>query len=343
MFTKTLWEQLTLDLFLGVGAAIGLCLAGNVVENTWQQWPAPAVFGVRLVVLLGAGLLMCFFYRARRASWPDRGLWFSAAAVALFAGCAGNTLQRILERQVSGPGPWVTLGVFAALLLFSAAWLRRVFRRLRARSLETRLVQARKHLVLFLSENSRPPSPVPLNGSIEDDLRALVAHKEKTRQFWNWEQPLRGMAAHASKAPRVKLLCSEESIQRILDFRENVLKPYTGGCFRGARFEVLLAKSRRFVDLSSLQVAPGAEEGLKFLDFDDVSRGLSMALELLEQEGVRDEEVTVDFTGGQKIPSVAAAVATFDRKLQAQYVKTNPDYEAVTYRIIPVSQMGAGG
>ncbi len=42
----------------------------------------------------------------------------------------------------------------------------------------------------------------------------------------------------------------------------------------------------------------------------------------------------IDFTGGQKVTSVVAASLTFNRRIKAQYVQTNPPWQVVSYDVI---------
>jgi hypothetical protein len=47
-----------------------------------------------------------------------------------------------------------------------------------------------------------------------------------------------------------------------------------------------------------------------------------------------EDDIVIDFTGGQKPTSVAAVAITFNRKVRAQYVDTNhPDQPPIGYTV----------
>lgn len=73
--------------------------------------------------------------------------------------------------------------------------------------------------------------------------------------------------------------------------------------------------------------------GWNFEDFDDLKCCLQDHLEELHRMGLDDDEIMIDFTCGQKVTSVVATVMTLNRPLKAQYVQTNPHYDAIEYDI----------
>lgn len=71
--------------------------------------------------------------------------------------------------------------------------------------------------------------------------------------------------------------------------------------------------------------------GWNFEDFDDLKSCLQGQLSNLYRVGLKDQDIMIDFTGGQKVTSVAATFMTLNRPLKAQYVQTNSPYKALEY------------
>jgi hypothetical protein len=73
--------------------------------------------------------------------------------------------------------------------------------------------------------------------------------------------------------------------------------------------------------------------GWDFEQFDDLSRAIWHLLREFKQRRIRDDQVMLDFTGGQKVTSIVAASVTFNRTIKAQYVQTNSPHEVISYDI----------
>jgi hypothetical protein len=74
--------------------------------------------------------------------------------------------------------------------------------------------------------------------------------------------------------------------------------------------------------------------GWEFERFDDLSRAVLHLIREYKRQNVSEHQIMIDFTGGQKVTSVVAASVTFNRKIKAQYVQTNPPHEVVSYDIL---------
>ena len=46
-----------------------------------------------------------------------------------------------------------------------------------------------------------------------------------------------------------------------------------------------------------------------------------------------DEDIVIDFTGGQKMTSIVAISMTVNRKINAQYVQTNDPWGVLSYNV----------
>jgi hypothetical protein len=82
--------------------------------------------------------------------------------------------------------------------------------------------------------------------------------------------------------------------------------------------------------------------GWDFEQFDDLSRAVLHLLHDFKQRRVRDGQIMIDFTGGQKVTSILAASVTFNRTVKAQYVQTNLPHEVISYDIQLASSETSG-
>jgi len=74
--------------------------------------------------------------------------------------------------------------------------------------------------------------------------------------------------------------------------------------------------------------------GLDFEDYDELAGVLSRLFRQLQDQGVPERSIMVDFTGGQKVTSVAAVATTFDLDISAQYVQTGGKKEVYSYDMV---------
>jgi hypothetical protein len=65
-----------------------------------------------------------------------------------------------------------------------------------------------------------------------------------------------------------------------------------------------------------------------------LSGGLADLLDYFRSERIRNKQVMVDLTGGQKVNSVVAAAITFNRHIKNQYVQTNEPWKVIGYDIV---------
>ena len=79
---------------------------------------------------------------------------------------------------------------------------------------------------------------------------------------------------------------------------------------------------------------PIAEGGWDFERFDDLSRAVLHLVRAFKPQRVSDDQIMIDFTGGQKVTGVVAAAVTFNRTIKAQYVQTNHPYDVISYDIL---------
>ena len=61
---------------------------------------------------------------------------------------------------------------------------------------------------------------------------------------------------------------------------------------------------------------------------------LARLFQRLKDQGVPERSIMVDFTGGQKVTSVAAVATTFDLDVSAQYVQTGGKKDVYSYDMV---------
>ena len=132
---------------------------------------------------------------------------------------------------------------------------------------------------------------------------------------------VRGMIHHVPRLRRAIVLCSVESMTQV-HLLGNLLRRYPE--FRELRLEVLLKRAHG-IDLIEIPTTESTHGGWHFENFDDLSDAMLWLLRRLKDEGVEEDEIMIDFTGGFKVTSVVAASVTFNRKLKAQCVPTTAD------------------
>lgn len=287
-----------------------------------------------------------YLWHRLRLHWIEKAPWVAVGCVAFTVHWAAGGSMEWLNEWVKHGHPDATLGLlnvaYLVLCLASFYWLykaRRGLFRPRTRLLRNERPEKRPHLILFLSNlpEGRPPlldgvpAEVTLSGELPKDLDALVAWKAQAGLRWSWEMPLRSIAHHLGTLRTVTLLCSHESIRQVHWFAQII-----------ARYEALHSVALRLFlhqqhDLPVLLECPTTAQsqgGWDFEHFDDLSDAVFRLLDDLRHRRISDEEIMIDFTGGQKVTSVVATAVTFNRPIKAQYVQTNPPHEVISYDIL---------
>jgi hypothetical protein len=288
-----------------------------------------------------------------RQRWWDYSPWIVGGLVILTGNCAAyslwETLQALMTLIIGKK--WGTIsptGILAfALFLISVCVL---YQKVKERTrLHTRKLfkedpaELREHLVLFISElkDYEKPSGLPpglvLTGNLENDLRAIEEHK-KPGPRWTWEMPFRALMHHLGKSPylyqeskleTVTLLFSQQSILS----RDQFLACFSPYAHEGNFAFNVLIKQRGTPGLfqNPLSSPPDEGHGWDFEHFDELSEALRYLLNQFEAQGISEHEIMLDFTGGQKPSSAVAVAMTFNSKIKAQYIQTNPPMHAISY------------
>ena len=270
--------------------------------------------------------------------------WVVATVTVLSANWASTIIWDLFKDGDFSWGRAFSLAFFV-LMVFFLYLVRKGLFRPRTRELRNVPAEKRKHLVLFLS-NLNPayvekgiPKDWTLANSLSEDITMMENRKKENPQDrWAWEMPLRALKHHREKQREndnllesVTIICSEKSIKQVHEFR-NICKQYSE--FSGLKYFILSKGPSRLLDITDTDDGLAGEEGLNFESFDDLSDALWHLLRKLKKRKYKEQDIMIDFTGGQKPSSVVAASITFNRKVKAQYVQTDPDYEVLSYNVV---------
>lgn len=264
--------------------------------------------------------------------------WFTAGLVALSSNWAAEAIPPTFAIWFSGsPGvvsPWRCGAIALFLCSMSLLYLQRhTFFKPRTRHLVNEKPEPRKHLLLFLSalrqgvpcQDGVPPGLV-LTWNLDADLAAMAAHKQENPS-WPWEMGLRAVRPHLGELRSVTVACSTSSVLEVGHFLA-ILRRYPE--LAGVTLRVLYKDGDQ--EAAAFVALPAACcLGLDFERFDELS---DCVWSFLQRHHLPEQEVMIDFTGGQKVTSVVAASLTFNRRIKAQYVQTNPPWQVVSYDVI---------
>lgn len=280
-----------------------------------------------------------------RLAWSEVAPWIAAALVALTVSWAADGVKDSVEAWIKGETVkvWIYVVRVISVILFvaTAMWLYRVRQRLfqpRTRFVRNEIPEKREHLILFLSHldisrgklRDGVPEGITLTGELEKDLDTLVAWKQQGKPYWPWEMPLRGIRHHLGRLRTVTVICSPQSILQVHWFGQ-ILACYE--VLRDVSVRIFVQEENRSV-LAVCPETPLARGGWEFEQFDDLSRAVLHLLRDLKNQRVIDNQIMIDFTGGQKVTSVVAASVTFNRTVKAQYVQTNHPHNVISYDIV---------
>lgn len=268
--------------------------------------------------------------------------WITAALVALSAGWAGDAVQDTVNVWFSGTMGVLSLSrcLYISIFLGSVILLfrqRDAFFRPRTRYLRNETPEKRRHLILFLSNlninkgkfNNGVPDVLTLSNDLDADIKSMEVLKDKKQPlYWSWEMPLRGIRHHFGELQSVTIICSEESIEQVHWFLD-ICKRYNS--LKDVTFFIMAKNPVELISTPSGGTLASAR-GWKFEDFNELSNAMWILIKKLKrQHGIKESEITIDFTSGQKVNSVVATAITFNRKIKSQYVQTNTPYAVLGY------------
>ena len=143
-----------------------------------------------------------------------------------------------------------------------------------------------------------------------------------------WQQNIRSMNHHRQTLERVIVLPSEESLKQLSEF-----KTYAGRLFSVTNPNLSIESVESSDDSEdSFFIFDGQERIRSYENYDYVRDGLERAVKqamrkTASRKAVRQQDICIDATAGQKTFSIAAAIITLNSKLVFSYVTTKTDGE----------------
>ena len=301
--------------------------------------------------------------------WP----WAAAALVVLTSSWFADESRDLLIQNRTGPSVasvifCLVLFVGATRLLYVLRDRFPFVSRPQTRDLRSQTCPHRPHLVLFLSPEVADVSNGPavhkdgklhflsrsanidtmvnFTESVAKNLDVLdkIEREESRKNMkvrWRWEMPLRGIAYQigrqdSPKLETVTLVCSEKSLPQAHLFA-NVMREFLGETAPAPKLQLLLCNDSG-VRIESLDLASPQESapelGWDFEDFNALIDGLYGFIAVMSKQGIAENQIILDVTGGQKPTSIAAASITINREVVIQYIQTNNKHEPRGYDVI---------
>lgn len=189
---------------------------------------------------------------------------------------------------------------------------------------QTDTPQLCKSLILFLS----PPGTDKewLQQARTNEHEGQI-QEEKLRQKIqkSWRMPIEAVAYHLDRLEKIVVLSSSDS------------PGSTDGTFRDfALFRDVvqwITRSKKSLQIVGLrELGLPEDQGVDFENAQALVDALNKAFSWLHAQGLKDYEILVDITGGQKVPTVAGAAIALGEGRRFQYVSTR-DYKVRTYDI----------
>ncbi|MDX9859209.1 MAG: hypothetical protein RBT76_15600 [candidate division Zixibacteria bacterium] len=280
-------------------------------------------------------------------------LWLLLLAALLLTHWIAISIHEEIEHWSKSVPIWVVVLCMLVLLTLVAIGLESYRRRSflpRTRDIDDIAnPPKRKHLLLFLSYlraevlEAYRSGQLPwseMKGSLTASLETVTRKKNdetatidsRFRLQFPWEMPLRAIAHNLGELKSITIICSRDSASQAKDFvklldgfdeirSDGVAITLLG--IDGLSLEMIDARSDRVDSLG----------GLNFEGFNKLAEAIGFYLRKLSADGVRERDIVIDITGGQKPTSVVAAAVTFNRKVRCQYVQTNRPWNVVGYGI----------
>ena len=300
-----------------------------------------------------------------KKNWKLLAAWLIATLFALMAGLAADAIQDSINALRNGRAIFSPLNSAYIVAFFGLSILTFRIRKqfFSFRATYHHKAPKRNHLIVFLSyiyPRSGVVDCVPdelkkkLTDNLDDDLKIMKEDKKN----WSWEMPLRAINYHIHENIMKTVTVigstntdSKNSLEqahhffnfclRYNEIRNNV-KAFYYMCKdddgkvlweKVAADQGALSNEKKAVDKIT-------KKGFDFEDFTDLSRAIKHLFSEFKKMKLKESDITIDFTGGQKVTSVLAAFVTLNTRLHAQYIPTN-DVEKVTSYDISLSSRRA--
>ncbi len=167
----------------------------------------------------------------------------------------------------------------------------------------------KKALILFLSVLRNEES-------MKEVIRNLKAGKESLKnfdlnRFERWRMPYEAISYHLPKLENVVVITSNRSSPQFSTFKELVRTVFP---------KDLNVEERKLKSFESVK---------------EIFKEINSIYKALKNSGIKERDVIIDVTGGQKTNSIAAAFMTLYYDREFQYVSTQ-NYKVKSYDVRPV-------
>lgn len=238
------------------------------------------------------------------------GLFLVLSTCLLVTGVAINMMSDLLKEFKFNDRIWLLNFTATLAMFFGFSYMAYRFGR---KLLPVRhLGPARKpepHKVLIIPVSVLKGDMPSLTGNFIEDIKSM----EKLR--WNGEMLVRAFQAH------------QDGLERIC-FIGSTNKDENGNCSFDQQ-----AQFNRIASLYFQKINPVWDA----CDFETVSELYEKMNDLIEQalkDGIKEKDIIIDCTGGQKTTSIAAALATLHHAgIEFQYVQTAGNREVKAYNM----------
>ena len=166
-------------------------------------------------------------------------------------------------------------------------------------------------LVIFLSK---------LNESVLNDIRRIIEDLKNGKKlpenfdfniFKSWRMPYEAVKYHIPRLEKLVVVTSKDSSAQFPLFKELMNLIFNN------KMEIEERKLKSFESVKEI-----------FKEIDSIYKNL-------KERGIKERDVIIDVTGGQKTNSIAAAFMTLYYDREFQYVSTQ-NYEVKSYDVRPV-------
>jgi len=295
-----------------------------------------------------------------KQNWKLLAAWLIATLFALMAGLAAGAIQESINAFKNGRAIFSPLNSAYIVAFFGLSILTFRIRKqfFSFRATYHHKAPKRNHLIVFLSyiyprEGVVDCVPAELKEKLTDVLDHDLKIMKKDTKNWSWEMPLRAINYHIHEniMKTVTVIGSTKSLEQAHHFfnfclrydeiRNNV-KAFYYMCQddNGKVLWEKVAADQVVLSNGNKAVAKITKKGFDFEDFTDLSKAIKHLFSEFKKMKLKESDITIDFTGGQKVTSVLAAFVTLNTRLHAQYIPTN-DVEKVTSYDISLSSRRA--
>jgi hypothetical protein len=153
----------------------------------------------------------------------------------------------------------------------------------------------------------------------DEDFAAMESLKSNEGRRWKWQPPLLAIHHHCNQLKQVILICSNANTSSgFVHHFKNICRRY--GKLKNVEFQVYRRMAPHLSDVPSGGMP--VNDGVRFDSFEQLSSAVWYIIRHLKRRNVKESDIVIDFTGGNKVVSAVAAATTFNRRIHAQYVNT---------------------